>query len=157
MYRRYIVVGLVFFLLVGAYFVFFDKDSNKEYERYYNKLVENGRYNDSLDGVVLSIVEEQVDNKYNYIITFDNASEKQENVKILVVNEDDEKGYFPSFGIIDNKGYSIVSNRETSEFKDIKGVNLTILDSEKIESLLIYFCSNNNEQFIKVDVVNYLD
>lgn len=158
MYRRYIIVGLVFFLLIGAYFVFFDKDKgNKEYEKYYNKLVEKDQYSDVLDGIELSIIEVEENNKYDYMITFDNASEKKENVKILVVNPDDEGKYFPSFGMLDNKGYSIVCNGEISEEKDIKGVNLTILDSEKIEYLLIYFSSNNNEQFVKVNVVNYLD
>jgi len=158
MYRRYIIVGLVFFLLIGAYFVFFDKDKNdKVYDKYYNKLVDKEDYSDNLNGIEISIIEVGDNNKYDYMITFDDPDEKKENVKFLVVNPDDDSKYFPSFGIIDNKGYSIVPNGEINEEKDLKGVNLTILDSDKIEYLLIYFSSESNEQFVKVNVGNYLN
>jgi len=161
MYRRYIIVGIVFLLLIGAYFVFFDKDkSDKEYEKYYNKLVDKDNYSDSLDGVSLSVDEIEENSKYSYIITFDNVSERKDNVKILVVdgisNKDNIK-YYPSFGIVDNRGYSLILSSEDKGEKEIKGVNLTILESEKIEYLLIYFNSDDGEQFVRVKVSNYLN
>lgn len=158
MYKRYIIVGIVFFLLVGAYFVFFYDKKDNTYGEYYDKLIEKGNYSDSLNGVDLSIVENiEKDNKYSYIITFDKVSIVNNNVKILVSDgsEDSEK-YFPSFGIVDNEGYSIIPVSEEKGDKQVKGVNLTILESEKINYLLIYYNSNGNEQFVRVKVSNYL-
>ena len=157
MYRRYIIVWLVFFLLIGAYFVFFDKDKNSnEYNKYYKKLVNRDDYEDSLSGVTLTIDEIEEEGKYSYIITFDNVSVKNENVKILVVSKDISNKYFPSFGIVDNIGYSLVEKDKVCESKEKKGINLVISDSEKIENLYIYYSSNGNEQFVNVKVVNYL-
>lgn len=159
MYKRYIIVGIVFFLLVGAYFVFFnDKKEDKEYEKYYEKLIDREEYSDSLSGVDLSIVENLESNdKYSYIITFDNVSIVNNKVKILVSDgSSSSKNYFPSFGIVDNKGYSIIPVSEEKGDKQVKGVNLTILESEKINYLFIYYSSNGNEQFVRVKVSNYL-
>ena len=160
MYKRYIIVGLVFFLLVGAYFIFFNKDNgDKEYKKYYDKLVEREEYSDSLDGVTLTIFENEDNGKYNYVVTFDNVNVKQSDVKILIADGNSSKDnmeYYPSFGIVDNEGYSIILSSEEKKDKEVKGVNLTIVDSDKIEYLLIYFSGNSNEQFVRVKVSNYL-
>lgn len=155
MYRRYIVVGVVFFILIGAYFVFFDKKDNNDYKKYYNKLVERENFSSYLNDVNLNIEEVMQDNlKYTYIITLDNVTEKKENIKILVLDEKCEKGnleYFPSFGIIDHKGYSFVKlGEEDEEKKLLKGVNLSIADKDKIDNFIIYFYSDGIEQFVKV-------
>ena len=140
--------------------MFFNSEKNdKEYEKYYIKLVEKDKYKEELEGVYLSIDEVEDNGKYSYIITFDNVGKKQENVKILVVDgksKEDKIEYFPSFGIVENKGYSIVLENEEVKEKEAKGVNLTILDSEKIEYMLIYFNGNNKEQFVRVKVSDYL-
>lgn len=160
MYRRYIIVGVFFLLLIGSYFVFFnDKETTNDYDKYYLSLISKDNYSDSINGVSLSIDEIEDNNKYSYIITFDNVSEKQENLKILVLDNNCNKEKikaFPSFGIIDNKNYSLVSANNDIEKKELKGVNLTIIDSDKIEYLLIYYNSNNVEQFVRVKVSNYL-
>ncbi len=160
MYRRYIIVGVFFLLLIGSYFIFFnDKKDNNDYEKYYNSLVEKEDYLDTLDGVNLSIDEIEEASKYNYVITFDGVSEKQSNVKILVLNNNctkDSVETFPSFGIIDNKDYSLVKGNNNLEKKELMGVNLTIIDSDKIDYLLIYYKANNREQFVRVKVSNYL-
>lgn len=159
MYRRYIIVGIVFFLLVGAYFIFFNKESeDKEYQEYYTRLVEKETYSNSLEGIDLSITESEENGKYSYIVTIDNPNSKMDDVKVLVIEDTASKDvkYFPSFGIVDNKGYTLVLNDEEIEEKKVKGLNLIILDSKKIENLLIYFSGNNKEQFVKVRVVDYL-
>lgn len=156
MYRRYIIVGVFFLLLIGSYFIFFnDKGNNNDYEKYYNSLVEREEYSNTLEDVNLSIYEVDKD----YIITFDSVSEKQSNIKILVLNNNctkDNIETFPSFGIVDNNGYSIVKDNNNLEKKELLGVNLTIIDSDKIEYLLIYYKANNKEQFVRVKVSNYL-
>jgi len=162
MYRRYIAVGIVFFLLIGAYFLFFFEKKDKSYEKYYSKLVERKSFEDSLNGVNIDIEEiDEGDSKYTYIITFDGVSETKSNVKILVLDEKCSKekvDNFPSFGIVANKGYSLVKNgEENEENKLIKGVNLTVINKEKIDYFIIYFSSNNKEQFVKVQVSTFLD
>ena len=161
MYRRYIVIGVVFFLLIGAYFVFFDKEkTSKEYKTIYNKLINKTDYSGGIDGVTLSIEEISENSKYSYIVTFDNVEERKNNVKVLVADASSSKdniGHFPSFGIIDNKGYSLIPNGVNAGEKEFKGLNLTIIDVDQIEELLIYFSSDDGEQFVKVNVSNYLD
>lgn len=160
MYRRYIIIGLVLFLLIGAYFAFFDKeDENKEYLKHYNKLVDRENYDSDILGVQISIDEFENEGKYSYIVTFDNVNEIKNNVKILVASGNankDSKEYFPNFGIIDNEGYSIVPKGTTLKDKQVEGINLAMVEEEKIEYLLIFFYSNNIEQFVKVKVSNYL-
>lgn len=158
MYRRYIVVGVVFFILIGAYFVFFnDKKGSNDYEKYYNKLVEREEFVTYLDDVNISV--EEIDegaSKFSYIITFDGVTENQNNVKILVLDSDCSKEKieeFPSFGIIENKGYSLVKmGDEDIENRKLKGVNLTVLDEEEIDYFIIYFSSDKQEKFIKIQV-----
>ena len=137
---------------------FYKGSSADEYENYYNKLINHDNYKGYLDGVNLNIEEiDNGDSRYSYIITFDGASDYQGDVKILVLDENcnkEEIEQFPSFGIIANQGYSLVKKgMENEKEKKLKGVNLTIVDSEKIDSFLIYFGSNSNEQFAKVKVV----
>lgn len=162
MYRRYIIVGVVFFLLIGAYFVFFfGKDSKENYVNYYTKLVKHDEFSEKINGINLSIDEiEESNSTFTYIVTFDNVNENKENVKILILDEDSkekEKKEYPSFGIISNNGYSIVKSSEQSDEKEVKGVNLTIIEHEKIDNLLIYFSANGEEQFVRINVSNYLN
>jgi hypothetical protein len=163
MYRRYIIVGIVFFILIGAYFIFFDSENtNNEYEKYYKKLVEREEFATYLDDVNLNIEEiEDGNSKYSYIVTFDGVNEDKNDIKILVLDEKCSKEKmekFPSFGIIANKGYSLVKDgNENEEKKLLKGVNLTIIGEDKIDYFIIYFSSDSNEQFVKVEVSTFLD
>ena len=160
MLRRYVIVGIVFFLLIGAYFVFFDKDENEEYEDVYNKLVGFHNYKSSLNDITLSVDEINEDGKYTYIVTLDNIAMKMDNVKILVVPNGATKdiiGSYPSFGLIDNKEYSIIPSDQQRGDKEIKGVNLMLIDGAKIEELLIYFSSDSCEQLAKINVSSYLN
>ena len=159
MYRRYIVVGIVFFLLIGAYFVFFDKKAgSNDYEKYYNKLVKREEFNSYLDDVNIN-VEEQFDaenSRYSYSVFFDGVNEVKENIKILILDENCSKGkieYFPSFGIIDNKGYSLVKEgNEDRANKLLEGVRLSVSNKNKIDYFIIYFSSDNIEQFARIAV-----
>lgn len=163
MYRRYIIVGIVFFLLIWAYFMFFDKkEDNNEYENYYNKLVSNENFISYIDDVNISVEEiDEGNNKYSYIITFDGVNQTKENIKILVLNQEcrkDQIEEFPSFGIIANEGYSLVKlGNEDESKKMIKGVNLAVLDKEKIEYFIIYFSHSNLEQFVKIKVSDFIN
>ena len=158
MYRRYIIVCVVCFLLIGAYFMFFDKDEHEnDYEEYYTKLVERDEFADYLNDVNLNIEEVFDENfKYSYIIVFDGVNEIKEDVKILVLEEnwsEEEIEYFPSFGIIANFGYSLVKEgNENEENKLIKGISLSISNVDKIENFIIYFSSNGVEEFVKIPV-----
>ncbi len=147
-------------MLIGAYFIFFDNDkTNKDYNKIVENLAEKENYNEQLIGANLDIEEISEDDKYDYIITIDNVSQKKDNVRVLVMEdiEDYKDKHFPSFGVIDDKGYSIIPSNEQKREKEIKGLNLTILDSDKIECLLIYFACDGEEQFIRVNVASYLD
>lgn len=160
MYRRYIIIGVVFFLLIGAYFIFFDKKEVKnDYKEYYTKLVERQEFNGYLDDVNINI--EEIDNgnsKYTYIVTFDGVSSTKSDVKILVLDaacSKENMEVFPSFGIVANKGYSLVKSGEENEGnKLLKGVNLTVIEEDKIDYFIIYFSSNGVEEFAKVQVSN---
>ena len=163
MYRRYIIVGVVLFLLIGAYFIFFDKKKGgNEYEKYYNKLVEREEFSSYLEDVNIDIKEEKESNsKYTYSVTFDGVSEAKENIKILILDANCSKEKienFPSFGIVANKGYSLVKDgKGDEENKLLEGVNLSVSNKEKIDYFIIYFASGSNEEFVKVEVATFLD
>lgn len=163
MYRRYIVVGVVFFLLIGAYFIFFDKKSNdNEYEKYYNKLLNRTEFSSYLNDVNINIEEiEQENSKYTYTITFGGVTEKKENIKILVLDEKCSKEnveVFPSIGIVSDKGYSLVKEGEQDTNNKLYEIGaLSIADKEKIDIFLIYFNSNGREEFVKVKVSDFLN
>ena len=158
MYRRYITVGIVFFTLVCSYFLFFHKkDTDNEYEEFYEKLVERVEFSNYLDDVNINIEEiDDGNSKYSYIVVFDGVNEVKEDVKILVVDENcsvEIIEYFPSFGIIANHGYSLVKvGNEDEEQKKIKGISLVVSNIDKVNNFLIYFSSNGIEQFVKVPV-----
>ena len=160
MYRRYFIIGFVFLLLVCAYFIFFDKENNSnDYNEYYNKLVSRETYSDSLDGVGLSIYESIDDGEYVYSVIFDDVEEKESNVKVLIVDSmasKDEVKYFPSFGIIDSEGCSLIPEGGQSSIKEKEMLSLNIEYGERIEYMLIYFNGNGEEQFVRVKVSDYL-
>lgn len=149
-------------MLIGAYFVFFNNLDNKDhsYSKCYTKLVNREVYEDNLDNVSLSIVrsDKKENNLYDYVFIFDGVSEKLSNVKIMVVDSNyaNRDGYYPSFGIIDNKGYSLINKDDEKGNKEIKGINLAIVDSSEIDYVLIYFSYDNIEKFVNVKVSNYL-
>ena len=110
--------------------------------------------------ITLSVDEINEDGKYTYIVTLDNIAMKMDNVKILVVPNGATKdiiGSYPSFGLIDNKEYSIIPSDQQRGDKEIKGVNLMLIDGAKIEELLIYFSSDSCEQLAKINVSSYLN
>lgn len=158
MYRRYIIVGVVFFLLIGAYFVFFDRRETKnDYQKYYNKLVEREEFLSYLDDVNVNIEEiVQSESVYTYVVTFGGVTSKKENIKILVLDENCSKEkveIFPSVGIVSDKGYSLVREGEQDKENNLYeyGV-LTIANKEKIDNFIIYFSSKGVEQFAKIAV-----
>ena len=163
MYRRYIIIGVVFFLLIGAYFVFFDKKEDKnDYKEYYAKLVERQEFKSYLDDVNIDIEEvDEGNSKYTYILTFDGVTSTKSDVKILVLDAECSKEHieiFPSFGIVENEGYSLVkSGEENIQDKHLKGVNLTVIEEDKIDYFIIYFSSNGVEEFAKVQVSTFVD
>ena len=160
MYRRYFVVGLVFLLLVGAYFVFFDKDnSDNEYEVYFSKLVNADNYVDSLSGVDLEVYEVETSGKYVYTMVFSEVLKKESNIKVLVMDDSqkDDYGYYPSFGIIDNKDCSLVPSGSEKKVNESEGLSLTMEYDKKIEWLRIYFASESGEQFARIRVIDYLN
>lgn len=158
MRRRYIFIGIFILLLIGAYFIFFYKNNkNNDYKEYYTRLLQQESFSNTLEGLDLSVEEIEENGKYSYVITIDDAMEKYDDVKVLVVNgscSEEKIEAYPSFGIIDSKGYSLIPKGEKKVEKELKGINLTILETEKIEYLLVYFSGNGNEQFVKVKVSN---
>lgn len=160
MYRRYFIIGFVFFLLIGAYFVFFDKESeNNDYDIYYKKLADREYYSDEIEGVDISIFENEDNGTYIYSIIIDNVKEKESDIKVLILDENVTKGdvkYFPSFGIVDNKGCSLIPTGLDGGAKEKDMLSLSMEYNAKIEYILIYFNGNNEEQFAKIKVSDYL-
>ena len=160
MYRRYFIIGFVFLLLIGAYFIFFNKDNNgNDYDEYYKKLVDRETYSERLNGVPISIYESIDDGEYVYSVIFDDVEEKESNVKVLIVDSatiKDEIKYFPSFGIIDSKGCSLIPEGTESSAKEKEMLSLNIEYGERIEYMLIYFNGNSEEQFVRIKVSDYL-
>ena len=94
---------------------------------------------------------------FDYVVSFDNFTQKLENVKILIMDSQvinkNETYFFPSFGIISYMEYTLdkLENKDI-ENKVIPGVNLVKYDNKKIDDLLIYFAYKDNEIFLKIKI-----
>ena len=161
MYRRYVIVGVVFFLLIGAYFAFFDKkEENNDYEKYYKKLVNREEFSSYLDDVNITIKETlQSDSKYTYEIVLGGVTSKKEDIKVLILDDNCKEEiveFFPSIGIVSDKGYSLVKKGEEDRKNNLfEYARLAISDEEKIDYFIIYFSSNGVEEFARVAVSTF--
>lgn len=153
MSKRYFIVVMFLIILVGCFFLFFDKPTNKElYTKYYKKIDSIKEFNDLSENEELNIEidNEYISNQYQYVITFTSNSTLN-NFKTLVVPFiSSSEIYYPSFGIIDNKNINLVSNNASDD--EAKGVNLVISNREKVESFKVYVSYNNDEYYYLINV-----
>ena len=148
MYKRYLVVFTFFITLVGCFFLFFDKSSNKElYTDYFNRLNNATQFADIDENHELNINVESayIQNQYHYIVTF-TSNATLNNFKAMVVPSEDNTGeYYPSFGIFDNENINLVQSKNSES--ETKGVNLVVTNREKLEAFKIYVSYNNYEYY----------
>ena len=151
MYKRYLTVFMFFVTLVGCFFLFFDKSSNKElYNDYFNRLDNATEFADlsSNSDLNINIDCEYIKNQYHYVITF-TSNTTLNNFKAMVIPTDDAKAsYYPSFGIFDNENINLVQSK--NDVNETKGVNLVVSKREKVEAFKIYVSYNNYEYYYKV-------
>ena len=153
MYKRYLTVLVFFATLVGCFFLFFDKPTNKElYKECYEKLDKISNYNNLSDNEDLHIVidSEYISNQYHYVATF-TSTKTLNNFKALVLpNENRSAEYYPTFGIFDNENINLVDS--DAKEGETKGVNLVVSNREKIKAFKIYVSYNNCEYFYLINV-----
>ena len=131
MYKRYLIVIALLIALIGFFFLFFDKPSNKEvYNEYLAKIEKIDSYNDlnKNDDLNISVESDYLNNQY------------------LIK----EGSYYPSFGIIDSKNINLVN--DNNDDNETKGVNLVVSNKEKIETFKIYVSYNNREYYYLLNV-----
>ena len=153
MYKRYLAIIIVLATLVGCFFLFFDKPSNKDlYTRYLQKLESVDEYDSLSENKEINLVVDSkyidVDNQYHYVITI-TSNENLSNFKTMAIS-DFKNTYYPSFGIFDNKNINLV-NSENPASNETRGVNLVVSNREEIESFKIYVSYNNKEYFYLVN------
>lgn len=153
MSKRYLTILTFLAILVGCFFLFFDKPTNKEmYTQYLTKIESKKDYDDLRNNTQLNIeLENQfINNQYHYVFTF-TSNEMLNNFKAFVVSgERNSEVYYPSFGIIDNQNVNLV--KEKSNENETAGVNLVVSNKEKIEEFKIYVSYNNYEYFYLMKV-----
>lgn len=151
MYKRYLTVFMFFVTLVGCFFLFFDKSSNKElYTDYYNRLENNSQFANLEDNkdINVNVQYEYIKNQYHYVITITSNSTLN-NFKAMIIPSVNSKGeYYPSFGIFDNENINLVQNKNSEN--ETKGVNLVVSNREKIGEFKLYVSYNNYEYYYKV-------
>lgn len=153
MYKRYLIVFLFLAILVGCFFLFFDKPTNKDlYKEYYEKLDKVSDYNDLNDNNDLHIVidTEYINNQYHYVVTF-TSTKTLNNFKALVLPKDNRsEEYYPTFGIFDNNNINLVDS--DAKEGETKGVNLVISNREKIQAFKVYVSYDSYEYYYLINV-----
>ena len=153
MYKRYLTVIIVLITLVGCFFLFFDKPTNKElYNKYLKKINHQEDFVDVSNSkdLKLEVVYEYINNQYHYVITI-TSNKTLNNFKALVVpSETNENKYYPSFGIFDNENINLVHSEPGDN--ETKGVNLVVSNREKIETFKMYVSYDNYEYYYLVNV-----
>lgn len=153
MYKRYITVIIFLIILVGCFFLFFDKPTSKElYTKYLNKLEETTNYNDLSTNKELNINidNEYISNQYHYVITFTSNSNLMDFKALAIPSNSNSGEYYPSFGIFDNENIDLVNN-DVKE-NETKGVNLVVSNRDKLEAFRIYVSYNNYEYYYLLNV-----
>lgn len=153
MYKRYLTVIMVLIVLVGCFFLFFDKPTNKElYNEYLNKLDNVNEYNNLVDNneLKINIDHSYLNNQYHYVITFTSKATLNNFKAMVIPSENKSEEYYPTFGIFDNENINLVDS-DAGE-GETKGVNLVISNREKIESFKIYVSYNSYEYYYLISV-----
>lgn len=152
MNKRYFTVIIFLIILVGCFFLFFDKPTNKElYTKYYKKINNASEYSKLKDNKDLNIVidSEYINNQYHYVVTF-TSNKTLNNFKAMVVSLANNEKYYPSFGIIDNENINLVTDNPSDN--ETKGVNLVVSSVEKVETFKIYVSYDNGEYYYLMNV-----
>lgn len=163
MLKRYLTIIITFVVLVGMYLIFFhDRNSvDKEYAKYYEMLINREEFIEDAGVIDILIPAPKKDgDKYQYSISFVDAKQRLENVKIMILDssvkkEDKIKMTPNSFGIINNKGYTF-DVKEAAELDPsdnvLAGGAFNLYDKDKVDYFIIYLSFNNQELFIKIVV-----
>lgn len=153
MYKRYLTVIIVLITLVGCFFLFFDKPTNKElYTKYLNKINSCDNFKDisTSEDLKVLVEHEYINNQYHYVVTL-NSKKTLNNFKALLVpSENNEDKYYPSFGIFDNENINLVDNDANEN--ETKGVNLVVSNRNKIETFKLYVSYDSYEYFYLINV-----
>ena len=153
MYKRYLTVIIVLIVLVGCFFLFFDKPTNKElYTEYFNKLESNSEYDSLVDNdeIKINIEHSYLNNRYHYVVTFTGTTTLNNFKAMVVPNESKVDEYYPSFGILDNENVNLVASEAGKN--EAKGDNLVISNRDKIEAFKIYVSYNSYEYYYLISV-----
>lgn len=148
MNKRYLTVLMFLAILVGCFFLFFDKPTNKEiYDKYLNMIASEREYDDLSSNNELNInVENQyINEQYHYVVSFTPNTTLNNFKAFVVVDEKEKEVYYPSFGIVDNHNINLVDEKNADN--EAEGINLVVNNKEKIEKLKIYVSYNNYEYF----------
>ena len=148
------IVIMVFIALVGCFFLFFEKPTNKKlYTQYFDK-VNGAKEYDILsenEDLNISLESDYYRNQYHYVITI-TSNKKLTNFKAIAIDSNVRQEYYPSFGLFDNQNVDLVTGSPSEN--ETKGVNLVISYKDKIESIKIYVSYGSEEHFYLLDTTN---
>lgn len=153
MNKRYLIVIVLLVVLVGCFFLFFDKPTNEElYNKYLNKLESRESFDDLKENEDLDIVIDSayIDNQYHYVLTFTSTITLNNFKALVTIENEDSSEYYPSFGIFDNKNINLVNDEPKDS--EVKGVNLVVSNRDKVETFRVYVSYNNYEYFYSINV-----
>jgi len=153
MYKRYLTVIIVLVILVGCFFLFFDKPTNKElYQEYLEKLQNVETYDDlnSNNNLNIDVEGEYINNQYHYVLTFTSTTTLNNFKAMAIIDGVSIVSYYPSFGIIDNENINLVN--DNAKDNETKGVNLVVTNRDKVETFKVYVSYNSYEYYYLINV-----
>lgn len=137
-------------------------EQKKEYNEYRSVIQKNkGRTSSNLPlNYELSV--QKIDNKYSYTFTINKPQIVMNDIKLMVVDSDDDKGkdMSPSVGIIDNQDVSLIPNQVAIKKGVPKGIVVNGISKSanfKIDALITFKDEEKMDSFryfIHLDVVN---
>lgn len=153
MFKRYLIVFIFLAILVGCFFLFFDKPTNKDlYNEYLTKLERKESFDNINDNSELKIVVDNkyINNQYHYVVTFTSKATLNNFKALVIPNNNISEEYYPSFGIIDNKNINLVDS--DAKEGETKGVNLVVSNKEEIETFKVFVSYNSYEYYYLIDM-----
>lgn len=157
--KKIIMLFITLIFLSSCYY----NNKNNETDRIYFDLLDITRNNDKFkfksDSIDIKLDIENLNDEYRYDISFDNSKIAMYRLKAIAIFEDESNKEIMvlSFGIFDNKTYSLIPNQFHLENGYIKGFIMSGVNDEKIykvKILLQWQNFDNSEIFKEFIILN---
>lgn len=151
----WISIVMLLVVVISGYFIFTKIGVNNQQVDYtfYNetktKLISQNTYGDDFLYCDVEVLLKVVDSKYEVSVIIGNATEKMEDIDILVISASlsaiSSDDIFPSIGLLNDNSYNLVPSSYEKDINDKTSYILNYVSEDSISEVMIYFSYKMND------------